>query len=288
MMATKSRCQNSEIPGRELLRFPVGLIAEPAALPGLFSGGFWNPAAAVLPEGTTWRLSAGAMSTPSDVSVSANAGAITGKWRGSSLTLSLVRAAVGGLVRTDSDPLTIGTDVQYSTIVASVGIARPAGRNFAWGLAARFRSGQIDLAQSDGISLDGGVVADHITSQDLRVGVSTLLSSPWSKGHEHASFIGSADIRVAQLDSARVIRTGIAMMTTQGSESEQFLFASGRYGAWELRGGPVRTYAYGGDNLRTRLGLAVRHAGYAVGVAREGSPNGLGPTYQFVLSSVIR
>ena len=65
-------------------------------------------------------------------------------------------------------------------------------------------------------------------------------------------------------------------------------FASGRYGVWELRGGPVRTFAYGDDNLRTRLAVAIHYAGYAVGLAREGSPNGLGPNYQFVLSSVIR
>ena len=74
----------------------------------------------------------------------------------------------------------------------------------------------------------------------------------------------------------------------QGSESEQFAFVSARYRAWEFRGGPVRTTVYATDNLRTRMAIAVHYAGYAVGVAREGTPNGLGPSYQFLLSSVIR
>lgn len=287
-MASEGRCQNAEIPGRELLRFPVGLIAEPAALPGLFGGGFWNPASTLLPEGASWRLSVGAMSTPSDVSVSANTGAITGRWKGSSLTLSFVRAAVGGLLPTDSDPLTIGNDIQYSTLVTSVGIARGTRHNVAWGLAARYRTGQIDLDHRGGASLDGGIVADHVTRRDLRIGLSTLLSSPWSRGREHASFIAGADVRVAQVDSDRVVRAGIATITTQGGETEQFLYASGRYGPWELRGGPVRTTAYDEVNLRSRMAIAVHYAGYAVGVAREGSPNGLGPSYQFILSSVIR
>ena len=287
-MASESRGQNIEIPGRELLRFPVGLLAEPAALPGMFSGGFWNPAAAVLPEGSSWRLSAGAMSTPSDVSVGANAGAVTGRWKGSSLTLSVVRASVSGLLRTDSDPLTTGTDVQYSTLVASLGVSRPVGRHLAWGVATRFRTGQVDLNHASGVAIDGGIVADHISRQDIRIGVSTLLASPWSNGREHASFIAGADVRVAQVDSERVLRAGLSAMNTQGSESEQFAFVSARYRAWEFRGGPVRTTVYATDNLRTRMAIAVHYAGYAVGVAREGTPNGLGPSYQFLLSSVIR
>jgi hypothetical protein len=69
---------------------------------------------------------------------------------------------------------------------------------------------------------------------------------------------------------------------------EQFLFAEGRLGRWEARVGPVRTDIYGGSNTRWRMGLSVRHAGYLVGVSREESPSGLGPSYQFVLRSVLR
>ena len=281
-------CQNTEIPGRELLRFPVGLVAEPAALPGMFNGGFWNPAAALLPAGATWRLSAGAMSTPSDVSVKADAGAITGLWRGSSITLSVVRASVTGLVRTDSDPLAVAYDLPYSTTVTSFGVARALRPNVAWGVAARFRAGRIDFDRGGAVSFDGGIVADHLTRLDARFGASTFLASPWSNGTEHSSFIASADARIAQVDSTRFVRAGISSLTTQGGDAEQFVFASARYLAWEIRGGPVRTSVYGAENYRARLAIGVHYRGYAVGVAREGSPGGLGPSYQFVLSSVLR
>ena len=39
----------------------------------------------------------------------------------------------------------------------------------------------------------------------------------------------------------------------------------------------MRTQIYGSSNLRLRLGVAVRHAGYALGVSREESANGLAP-----------
>lgn len=282
------QCQNAEIPGRELLRFPLGLVAEPAALPGMFNGGFWNPAAALLPEGATWRLSAGAMSTPSDVSVKADAGAITGLWRGSSLTLSVVRASVTGLVRTESDPLALAYDLPYSTTVTSFGIARALRPNIVWGVATRLRTGRIDFDRGAAISIDGGIVADHLTRFDARVGASTFLASPWSHGKEHASFLTGADARIARVDSARFVRAGISVTATQDGDAEQFVYASGRYLAWEVRGGPVRTAVNGAENYRARLAIGVHYRGYAVGVAREGSPGGLGPSYQFVLSSVIR
>ena len=282
------RCQSSEIPGRELLRFPVGLIAEPAALPGIFNGGFWNPAAGLLANGATWRLSAGAMSTPSDVSVKADAGAITGLWRGSSITLSVVRASVAGVVRTDSDPLALAYDLQYSTIVTSVGVARALRPNIAWGVATRLRTGQIDLDRGRALSIDGGIIADHLTRFDARIGASTFLASPWSNGKEHTSFIVGADARIALVDSTRFGRAGVSTTTTLGGDAEQFVYASGRYLAWEIRGGPVRTAINGAENYRARMAIAVHYGGYAVGVAREGSPGGLGPSYQFVLSSVLR
>jgi hypothetical protein len=264
------------------------LVAEPAALPGIFNGGFWNPAAALLPPEAAWRLSAGAMNTPSDVSVTANAGAVTRRWRGASISLSVVRASVAGLLRTDSDPLTTGTDLQYSTLVTSLGIARAAGPHLAWGIATRFRTGQIEFDRRSALSVDAGVVADHLTSLDIRLGASTFLASPWSRGNEQASFLAGADMRVVERDSTRSLRAGVSAASTQSGPSEQFVFVSGRYGLWEVRGGPVRTSAYDGDNYRARLAIAVHYDTYAVGVAREGSPGGLGASYQFVLSSVIR
>jgi hypothetical protein len=50
----------------------------------------------------------------------------------------------------------------------------------------------------------------------------------------------------------------------------------------------VQTDIYGGANFRVRLGIVLRYAGYCIGVAREDGVNGLAPTYQFSLSSLLK
>jgi len=49
----------------------------------------------------------------------------------------------------------------------------------------------------------------------------------------------------------------------------------------------VHTSIYAAANWRGRLGIGVRHAGYAVGVSREESASGLAPTYHFSLGAVF-
>jgi hypothetical protein len=100
--------------------------------------------------------------------------------------------------------------------------------------------------------------------------------------------MASVDARFAGTDSLRSARAGVAGSATQGGSSDLFTFASGRYQSWEVRGGVVRTYAYASTNYRARIAVAVHHAGYTVGIAREGTPSGLPPTYQFVLGSLVR
>ena len=279
--------QATAIPGRDLLGFPVGLIAEPAALPGLMGVGLFNPAAALLPAGAKWRIAAGAMSTPADVGASAQAFGASTAWRGATVTTSVVRAGVGGLVRTDSDPLTVQNDVVYSTLVASLGVAMRPREHVTVGFALRARSGQMDFDSRSGVALDAGVVAEHLTSLDARIGASSYLLNPWAGPDDAATWILGADARVAGTDSTRTLRAGVSANSTHRRPSEQFAFASVRYGAWEIRGGPVRTVAYGATNIRSRLAVAVRYAGYMVGVSREESPSGLTPSYQVALSSVV-
>ncbi len=288
LIAANGECQNPEIPGRDLLAFPVGLIAEAGALPNVFGGGFWNPASTRLPDGSRWRLSAAAISTPSDLSVNAHAGAVSGTWQGSTITASIVRASVPGLVRTESDPLTVSADLPYSTFVTSLGIARAYGSHLTWGVAGRVRTGQIELKKSAAVSVDAGFVADHLTRFDLRVGASTFLASPWSRGSELATYLAGADARLIQRDSVRSVRVGMSAASTQFGGSEQFAYLSARYGAWEGRAGPARTTAHGSVNIRARMAVTIHYAGYAIGVAREGTPNGLAPSYQFALSSLLR
>src|SRR5471032_1847683 len=86
--------QSGEVPARDLLSFPIGLTAEPAALGTITGAGLWNPATALLPDGSRWRVSASAMSAPSDISVSAQIFTLATAWRDTTFGLSVARAQV--------------------------------------------------------------------------------------------------------------------------------------------------------------------------------------------------
>jgi hypothetical protein len=282
-----AQAQSREIPGRDLLTFPLGLTAEPAAL-GMQTGtGLWNPATAILPDGARWRLSAAAMNTSDDIGVTAQLGSVTGTWRRTTIGLSVARAVVGGLVRTDADPLSIGNEIPYSTLLASIVVARRLSPRLIGGLAIRSRTGQIDNITRTGASVDVGVIAEHLTSLDARLGGSTFLFDPLGTNRDRTGLLLGADARVAGADTARTVRAGYSMMATRGLGTEHYVFAAGRWGAFEARGGPLHTEIYGASNTRLRLGVSVYYAGYAIGVAREENASGLAPMYHFSITSVI-
>jgi hypothetical protein len=282
------RAQADAIPGRDLLAFPLGLSAEAAALGTLAGNGLWNPATAWLPDSARWRLSAASMSAPTDISVSAQVGSVAGRWRGTTLAITVARAAVNGLLRTDSDPQAVGDDISYSTLVISVLAARRLAPHLIGGVALRSRNGQLDELNRTGLSMDAGVIAEHLTALDARVGASTFLFSPWAGSRERPSWMMGADARILGADSTRTLRAGYALQIAQGLSTEHYVFAAARWGSLEARGGPVRTEIFGASNWRARLGVAVRRGGYAVGIAREASANGLERTVHFSLSSVIK
>jgi hypothetical protein len=280
--------QGGPIPGRDLLTYPVGLVAEAGALPGMLGIGLFNPAATRLPSDTAWRVAVASMNTPADLSATAQAGGVSGLWRKLTLSASVLRASVDGLVRTESDPLPIGNDISYYTQVFSLAAAGEVIPKVSWGAALRMRSGQIEFEKRRGASIDVGVVADGFTPIDLRFGAATFLWSPFASSEEPPTLLLAADARVAGANPMRTARVGASVTSTSGRSSEQFAFGSLRFDAWELRGGPVRSFAYGTSNTRARIALGVRYGGYSVGVAREGSPSGLAPTYQFVLSALLK
>jgi hypothetical protein len=286
-LTSSASAQGAAVPGRDLLAYPIGLIAEAGAMPGMLGLGLFNPAAARLPSDTGWRIAAAAMNTPADIAASAQALGASGRWRGVTITGSLLRSAVNGIVSTDSDPVTTGNDITYSTQLMSIGAAVRSWRHVTWGAALRYRTGQLDTERRTAISADIGVVADGLTPLDIRVGASTFLWSPQS-GAESATLSFSADSRIASLDSVRTLRVGASMSRTEGRGAEEFYFASLRYQVWEARLGAVNTTAFGESNMRGRVGVGVHYGSYVVGIAREGAPGGLPPSYQFVLSALIR
>jgi hypothetical protein len=280
--------QSGEIPGRDLLTFPIGLVAESAALGTTGGSGLWNPATALLPDGYRWRLSASAMNAPSDIAVSAQLFSLAGTWRGTTLGLSVARAGVADVVRTDTDPQSIGNPIPYGTLVISAVAARRIMPKLTVGLAVRERSGSLDDVNRSSVSLDVGAVADHLTRGDVRVAASTFLLSPGAAASERASWLFGVDGRVVGADSVHGVRVGYALQIAQSLFTEHYFFASARWGDLELRGGPVQTDIYGGANFRIRLGVVLHYAGYTLGVAREDGVNGLAPTYQFSLSSLLK
>lgn len=280
--------QSGEIPGRDLLTFPIGLVAEAPALGYTGGSGLWNPATALLPEGFRWRLSAAAMNAPSDIAVSAQLFSAAAAWRGTTLGLSVARAGVADIVRTDTDPQSIGNPIPYGTLVVSVVAARRITPALSVGVAIRERSGTLDDASRSGVSVDVGAVAEHLSRFDLRLAASSFLLSPGAAAGERASWLFGADGRVVGRDSVHAVRVGYSLQVAQGLFTEHYLFASARWVDWEVRGGPVQTDIFGGANFRMRLGIVLHYAGYNVGVAREDGVNGLAPTYQFSLSTLLR
>ena len=277
-----------DVPGRDLLDFPVGTLAEAPVLATHFGGGEWNPAAATLPPETRARFGAATLRTPADQGVTAQAvyGSVA---IGSAMTvgISVVRAAVQDLLRTEFDPRTIGGEIAYTATVASV----TAGRRYqdvSIGISLRYRLGELDGFRRQAAGADAGFVADRVLGHDLRLAASTYLWRPAHDSDDRPRYSAGMDTKLFGPDSLRVTRAGYAYGRTGRSTEDHYFFASSRFGPWIGRGGMALSSAYGYTSWRPRLGLGVQYARWTVGFAREDAGAGLGPTYQFMLSSVVK
>lgn len=283
--ATMLRAQ--DVPGRDLLDFPAGTLAEAPALATHFGGGVWNPAAAVLGSEARARFGAATLRTPADQGVAVQV--VFGEVAiGTSTTvgLSLVRAAVQDLLRTEFDPRSIGGEIPYNTTLVSA----TAGRRYegiSGGIAVRYRLGELDGTSRQAAGIDAGIIADRVMGRDVRVAASTFLWRPASVSGDRPRYSIAAEAKIYGPDTLRIARAGYAFGQT-GVADDHYLFVSTRYGAWLGRAGMASTVAYGYSSWRPRLGLGVQHARWTIGFAREENGAGLGPTYQFMLSSVVK
>lgn len=276
------------VPGRDLLAFPLGLTAEAPALGTTAGFGVWNAATVAIPAGSRLRMAVGTMSAPVDVAVSAQLATVAARLRnGTTVGLSVVSAAVADLIRTESDPQSIGDEIPYSTTLLSALAARELGA-VTVGAALRLRSGHLDNERRRAVSIDVGATSRGIGRQDVRLAASTFLASPAGRRHERMALLAAADVRLAGIDSMRTSRGGVSVIVADGLSREEYGFVGARWGRLEGRVGGARTQAYGRTNWRGRLGVAFHHRGYAIGVAREESAGNVSATYQFSLSSVLR
>ena len=275
------------VPGRDLLDFPLGTVGEAPALATGARIGLWNPAA-ISTDDARATFGVAALATPADQGVSAQlAGLAVRIQGGATVGLSVVRASVRDLLRTEEDPRSVG-EVRYATTLVSAMAARRSGNHLITGLAVRYRAGQLGSTNRGGVALDGGVVLRALGSRDGRLAASTFLWSPANQADERATFTGAGDLRLTGARSPHELRAGYSYAATERGVREHFPFVSARRRIWQGRGGFTRSEAHGDARWRLRLGVGVYYARYAVAVSREESGAGLDAIYQFSLSSTVR
>jgi hypothetical protein len=287
LLASPSEAQR--VPGRDLLQYPLGTLAESPALATETGDGFQNPAAIRIADGTTIRGTVVALNTGTDRGISAQLAAVAVRLpQRITVGFSAAHAAITGIGQTVSDPQPIGRDIPYGTLVLTLTGARESLDHVTSGVSVRYRTGEVDGVRRSTFGLDGGVVAEQLFKKDIRVGVSSFLWGPGAGDTKDASFTGAADAKVVGPDSTRQARLGYSYTFADGSTGGHYVFASGRYSRWIGRIGIAHTSAFGNDDTTLRVALGVRYARYTVGLSREDSAGGFDPTYQFALSGSFR
>ena len=277
------------VPARDLWDFPLGTLAEAPPFAGAVAGGLFNaagPLAAGRPAGRA-LLGVTALSASADQGVEGQLAHAT--WfssANSAVTFSMARSAVGGIVRTATDPQGLGS-VAYQSWVSSLSIAQADSRHLVVGAAARYRTGRADEETGRSIAADVGVVVQHLRPFDLRLGAATFLWRPGREIEDRSGASLAADARLVGRHDRRGLRVGYSSQWSRRGATEGFLFARSRFDVVELLGGTVRTQRFGERNTRARFGLTFHFARYSAGIAREDGASRLAPTYQFSLTSLI-
>jgi hypothetical protein len=278
------------VPARDLWDFPLGAVGEPAALATEAGVGLWNPAMMALPAGTRWRAGVASLSTGVEQGVE---GQLLGvAWRrasGLTVGVSVARSAVSGLIRTDTDPQSLG-EIPYQSLLGSLTVARDVYPWLTAGAAARLRQGQVDTERRHALAADLGVLLHPHRWQDLRVALGTFLWRPGREAEDRPLVTAAADVRVLGRSPEAELRVGLgAQGSTRGlrerTTGDIGPVVSGRFGLVEaraalptLRSGDVRV-------TRVRFSLGLHLSRFVVGLAREDANVGFAPLYQFTFSA---
>ena len=276
-----------EVPGRDLLDFPLGVLAEARALSSQMPGGLWNPAAAVLSPSDRGALGFAGITTPQEQGVRLEMVAAEYRVRPSvTASLSFADASVSDIFKTETDPQSLGAGVPYGTSLLSGGLAWRRA-NLSVGAAARYRWASLDSEHSGVMSFDGGAILDGEARVPLRVALSTVLLSP-SRHREAAPYLAAADLPIARRDSTFVLRGGYSISHTEGRGGEEYAFATSSYRVFDASAGVSQSTMYGNMDRRVRLGFGLHYAAYTVAIGREDGAAGIGASYQFLFTRVIR
>lgn len=283
-----SRLGAQPVPARDLWEFPLGAVFEPAAVAVEPGTGMWNPATIALKPGERLRFGVASLSAGAEQGVD---GQVLGAgWRrasGVTLGMSIARASVAGLVRTEVDPQTVG-DIQYNTTIVSLAAARLIVPHVTAGVSARYRSGRADVDARNAVAADLGVVADELPWNHARIAISSFLWRPGREIEDRPALLFAADARLFGSSAARETRLGFSYNGVNRGAREQGPFLSVRFDRLEGRAGWYETAAGARSVTRLRSGLALHYAQYVVSIAREEGAAGLRPVYQFSLSSILK
>ena len=274
-----------QVPGRDLLAFPLGSLAD---APVLSREGFalWNPSLAELAGTSRARGAVGAVETPEEVGASVLGVALAARLpQGFTAAFSAVRGQVNGIARTTDSPAAIGGDLAYSTALYTVAASRRQ-QHVSVGVALRYRRGTMGDESGRGVRADAGVHADSVFALPIRAAATTFLWRPANASDEQSAFSGGLDGDIFALGTTTA-RIGYALTLLPQGSNEHYGFTSLVAGPWEGATGLVRRRRLGEVEWSMRLGVAVHHSRYRVGVAREGMRDGIGGIYQFTLSTEL-
>ncbi len=286
-LVSSQRAAAQRVAGRDLLDFPLGLLAEAPALSSQLNGGFWSPATAMLAPASRAAFGFAGLTTPQELGVQLDMLAAAYKLRPNVTgSFSIVDASVADVLRTDTDPTSLGGEISYGTTVASIGAATTF-RKVTVGAAARYRWGSADADRSGAFAFDVGAIADSVFRTPLRIAASTFLFNPSSSSND-AAYFAAADLPVIQRDSTVMVRAGYSIGHAERRGTESLVFATGTYRRVELNSGLAIVNEFGNVTERWRLGLGVRRAGYLVAIGREAGGAGIGASYQFLLTRTIK
>lgn len=274
-----------QVPGRDLLAFPLGSLAD---APVLAREGFamWNPSLAELAGDARVRGALGAVETPEDVGASVLGVALAARLpRGITASFSAIRGQVDGIARTTDSPATVGGDLAYASALYTIAASRRQQR-LSVGVAIRYRTGTMGDEHGRRIGADAGVHADSLLGLPVRAGATTFLWQPANASDEQSAFAAGLDGDIFALGNTTA-RLGYSLTVMPKGSNEHYGFGAIVAGPWEGATGLARRRLMGEVEWSMRLGVAVRHSRYRVGVAREGMRDGIGGIYQFTLSTEL-
>ncbi|HEY4129568.1 MAG TPA: hypothetical protein VGM50_03075, partial [Gemmatimonadaceae bacterium] len=241
-----------QVPGRDLLEFPIGLLAEAPPLSSRMAGGLWNPAASALGSDARGEIGFAGLTTSKDQGVSLEM--LAGEYRfrpSTTFSLTYTQASVSDIFRTDTDPQTLPGEIHYATSLLSGGLATKIRPDITVGVAARYRWAAIDTANTGVLSVDAGAIVDHVAGTPLRVALSTFLFSP-SRSREAATYEAAVDGPVYHRDSTVAVRAGVSVDHTDGRGHEGYVFTTATYHEFDASAGLVQSRAYGTSDQRVR------------------------------------